>query len=167
MLTVTVSENAVAQLEQLARGLFALGTDLLDFHEPLEEIKSFSIHLWDNNFVDEGRTLGEPWKPLAPYTVKDRQRKGYTDQMLVRTQRLYDRFEQLNEEGRVGLNALEWTFTNGNDGFPVRHDEGYANPRGGAPIPARNLWGYTARDENNIQREIEIYIEACINRRLG
>jgi hypothetical protein len=170
MLTVNVSEASIGQLTELARGLFALETDLMDYHQPLEEIKNFSIHLWDNNFVSEGGALDEPWAALAPSTIKDRQKKGYNDQKLVRTQKLYDRFEELNNEGKVGLRTLDWTFTNGNDGFPVRHDEGYANPNprgGGGPIPARNLWGYTEADVSLIVDEIEIYIMACINRRLG
>jgi len=168
MITITISPEVEESLTSLMRGLFELETRLMDMHEPLEQVKDFSKRLWDDNFLSEGATLGESWKPLAPATLADRKRKGYFDQKLVRTHRLYDRFEQLNEEGKVGMNAVEWTFTNGNDGFPVRHDQGYANPRGRArPIPARNLWGYTARDMDVIEREIAMYIEACINRFYG
>lgn len=65
----------------------------------------------ERNFEDAGGTFGAPWAPLSPRTIREKERRGYPAQPLVRTGRLASEIGQTvvadGDSVTVGINLDE------------------------------------------------------------
>jgi len=68
----------------------------------LGEVGDLAIREFTDNFDAEGKRMGEPWKPLAASTVRQKAMLGYGNQpILVRTGKLQKGFEKKTDKVKV------------------------------------------------------------------
>jgi len=57
---------------QVANALDFVGAKIDDFSSPLLKSKDLLMKTFDKNFLKNGSVLGEPWAPLAPSTLTEK-----------------------------------------------------------------------------------------------
>lgn len=79
------------------------------------------------NFEQEGGLQSEPWAKLAPYTIAEKARLGYSPKKLVRTGNLRTSFLQFSDNDTAGIGArasygVDYAAVHelGNDKVPAR-----------------------------------------------
>lgn len=72
--------------KQFSRRLQGLETHLKDFKKPLTAISERLKYVFSNDvFSSQGSAIGEAWRPLSPYTLAMKSKRGYPSQPLVAT----------------------------------------------------------------------------------
>jgi phage gpG-like protein len=91
----------VKGVEQLVKDYGLFIEQLSDMSEPMEESGTRYLNVIHTNFVDEGKTFGEPWPRLSPGTIRAKRslyKKGQAiaiEKPLVRTGVLRKSFNKL------------------------------------------------------------------------
>lgn len=108
-----------------------------------------------DQFRTRGATFGTPWKPLAPSTVKEKKRKGYPRQPLVRTGAMKRGLvsRPLNVERYQGQMA-----TFGTNSKIALFQHGGTKRNGRKHIPARPIMKMTPK----LRREIKAILKKHI-----
>jgi len=125
--------------------LFAVDTLSERVHnfEPVwMQIAKDLMELEEQIFATQGSVIGKPWAPLSPKTIRQKQRKGFPLEPLVRTGRLRASLtDESSDEMVLDIDPLGLTFGSARlvdrgDWFlaPIHH---FGSPR--RNIPARAL----------------------------
>jgi phage gpG-like protein len=131
--------------------LAELAALLSDLSPVLDSMATVMSQWQIQNFDDQGATFGQPWAPLKPSTLREKQRLGFSDQPLVRYGRIASEIGEtmlLTEDSvTVGINldfAQEAIF----------HDD----PGPGSHVPQRLLIALVPQEIEALQKRLVDYI---------
>jgi len=130
---------------QLIRRLRDIERDLKDWTPEFKRIGNLLLKTFKHNFQTQGRTLGEPWKRLAPSTIAQKRRKGYPLTPLIATGKMRDSF-------KAGVGRFHVEISN-----PVAYFPYHQSRRPRRKLPRRVMMKI---DEERKQLISKIFIEA-------
>lgn len=98
-ISVVINATAVGSaLATLARGLRS--------REVTHRQIGAQLFSWvQRNFDAEGGLATKPWAPLAPSTVREKDRRGWSPRKLIRTGNLRQSFAPFSDADQVGIGA--------------------------------------------------------------
>lgn len=79
--------------EQLVRRISDLDISMKDWTPEFQKVGGLLKKTFRDNFSSEGALIGERWAPLKPATLLQKQRLGYPPDILIRTQRMKNSFQ--------------------------------------------------------------------------
>jgi len=97
--------------QQLSRRLRGITAKLDDFSVPFGRSARKLLNTFQNDvFSTKGGAVGEKWAPLSPYTLADKDRKGYGNKgPLIRTGLMKDSFtSEVDRNAFVIYNTAEY-----------------------------------------------------------
>lgn len=75
---------AIEGQTQLSRRLIGLGQGVTDMSTPFHDTANLLEGLFSREvFATQGGVIGEKWKPLSPYTIAQKARRGYPPDPLI------------------------------------------------------------------------------------
>lgn len=91
---------------QLIRRLQGVEIGMKNFSPEFKKTGDLLLKTFRENFKSEGRDIGEPWKPLKPETLIQKQRLGFAPDILVRTGALKGGFKARPSQFEVVVSNL-------------------------------------------------------------
>lgn len=117
------------RVNKVASGMGRFSDSLLDFTVPNRQI-GIQLYGWVlKNFNAGGANQSPSWRPLAPATLKQKAKQGYSSKPLIRKGNLRNSFAPFSDANIVGVGARA--------SFGV--DYAQIHQQGGAKIPQRDM----------------------------
>lgn len=131
---IRVEVNAEAALSRFGRLQLAAGNRTV----PNRQL-SIQLFGWTQRNFQQGGSLQTPtWAPLAPSTLKQKARKGYSSQPLVRTGHYRQSFRPFSDNNQAGVGSEV--------PYSIYHEQGTAKmPQRAALPPAAVALDYAVR----------------------
>lgn len=82
--------------KQLSRVLIGMESSLRDYTEPFKQSADYLKGVFSKDvFSSQGAAIGEQWKPLSPYTVAQKARRGFPSTPLIGTGAMQHAFQSI------------------------------------------------------------------------
>lgn len=163
-INMSVITIKVKGVKNLVKDYSQFRNSMKDMTEPLEMSSKSYLNVIHTNFKDEGRTFNQPWPPLSPITIKEKQalrKKGQsigTTKPLLRTGALRKSFEY-DISSKLSANIVN------NTEYALIHQEGgKANFHGrSVQIPQRILADVDAERVNMVGMIFEKWLKRLVD----
>lgn len=138
--------------KQLSRVLTRLSTDIKNFKLPLTNIAEKLVQTFSTEvFSTQGAAIDESWRPLAPGTLQQKRRKGFSSQPLVATGTMQKSFRSIvTNDAAVIYNTADY--------FKYHQSN---QPR--KKLPRRVMMKIANRQKEMIVKEFKNYLRASAN----
>lgn len=78
--------------KQMIRQFRGIAADFKDWKPEFETVGTLLVNTFKDTFETQGRNIGESWPPLAESTLKQKMRRGYPSDPLIRTGKMREAF---------------------------------------------------------------------------
>lgn len=147
--------------KNMARRMKRLNETLHDRTQPMNELKTYAVLRWRDNFESLGGIYGK-WAPLSPRSWRRGNNHGGVPLHL--TGALFFNVMSQSNQGKVSKTKVTWAFRNGPPSYPLSHQFGW-NPY--FPQPSRVIWDLNAEDEAHAHRVLEAWVDQQVRRIFG
>lgn len=84
----------VEGVKEMSRSIGQIADQVSDWTDAFKIVDSYMHDVFANDvFSTEGAIIGSPWDPLKPRTLQEKARKGYPKDILVRTGKMKNAFQ--------------------------------------------------------------------------
>lgn len=139
--------------KKIPQKLKMLNDRLSDRTAPMNELKTYMVHRWRDNFESNGGVYGK-WAPLSPRSWRRGDNHGGIPLHL--TGALFFNVMRQSNQGKVSQTKVTWAFRNGPPSYPLSHQFGY-NPHFNQP--PRKIWDMNGDDEAHAERVIDAWVD--------
>ncbi len=135
---------------------------LENFAPLLEELGDIMSEAQQENFASQGTAFGQPWAALAPSTLGEKARRGFSSEPMVRTGALRDAAGQfIAVDGGEGGGAVETGFDLNAVPYAQYHQPsalGGSNS-GEGRLPTRILVSFSPQEKEQMLQAVQDYLD--------
>lgn len=144
--------------KDVPKRLQRLNDQLHDRTEPMNELKTYAVLRWRENFESQGGVYGR-WPALSPRSWRRGDNHNGTPLML--TGQLFFNVMSQSNRGKVTPTKVTWAFRNGPPSYPLSHQFGW-NPY--FEQPPRVIWKFNEEDEQHAKNVMEAWVDQQVRR---